>query len=61
MTGVSEIEYRIARELYHLDMASKAKNDAAARRHHESARRCSDYNYPLADIEPAPLRPIWRR
>ncbi|TRW18238.1 hypothetical protein [Glacieibacterium frigidum] len=56
---MSEIEYRVAREAYHLDMATKAGSDAVARRHHEAARRCADYSYPLSAIEPAPLRPVW--
>lgn len=59
MTGLSEIEYRVARELYHLDLATRAASDAVARRHHEAARRCGDYSYPLSAIEPAPLRAVW--
>lgn len=51
MGGVSEVEYRVARELYHLDLATRANSIAAARRHAEFARRCGDYRYPVADIE----------
>lgn len=48
---MSEVEYRVARELYHLDLATRANNLAAARRHAEFARRCGDYRYPITEIE----------
>lgn len=51
MSGVSEVEYRVARELYHLDRAKQATSLAAARHHAELARRCGDYRYAITDIE----------
>lgn len=60
MTGVSEVEYRVAREIYHLNQATRARDLAAARRHAEMARRCFDYRYPVTEIEAVESAPILR-
>ena len=50
MTGPSEIEYRVAREQWHVEMAYAASCEIVASRHLEFARRCGDYNIAAVDI-----------
>lgn len=50
MNGSSEIEYRVALEQWHVDMAYAASCEIVAIRHLELARRCSDYRIAAADI-----------
>ena len=47
----SEIEYRAARELWHLEMAVAARSPEAAERHTEIARRYADYGEAVVDID----------
>lgn len=51
MEPLSEIEYRVALEQWHVDMAYAAPCDIVASRHLELARRCTDYRIAAIDID----------
>lgn len=51
MKRLSEIEFRVALEQWHVDMAYAATCENAASRHLEFARRCADYRIAAVDIE----------